>query len=297
MTFQPPPPPILGELWGCYRQAFPRTLAGKLIASSFFVFCCLTYFLRGADADQGKPPLPPLSPKVRQTYVGVLMWHDVVPGKKQVWFDTTTAEMQSQLEAIRRRGFHVVSLDALIRHLTEGAPLPPRPLALTFDDNTQGLYDYAYPLLKKYGYPATLFVHTAYVGVTTVKHHCTWDELRAMERSGLITVQSLTRTHPPDLRKLTDGRIMAELRASKQALERQLGHPIVALAYPEGHYDDRIARMAAAAGYRLGFMEDWGNADASKNLLEIHRYSIHVHFAQALDDVARAYRDQGMRKR
>jgi peptidoglycan/xylan/chitin deacetylase (PgdA/CDA1 family) len=231
-----------------------------------------------------QPDLPPVAAVARRPYVGVLVWHDVLP-RKQVWFDTTLATFKAQLAAIKAGGFHVVSLQQLADHLTSGASLPPHPLAITFDDNNRGLYRYAFPLLKRYGFPATLFVHTDYVGVTTSKEHCNWNELAEMQRSGLITIQSLTASHPADLRLLSDSAIARELRDSRDSIEKHLGKPVYAFVYPEDNYDVRTARLVAQAGYRLAFTEDWGNAGASPNLMMIHRYSILKRFAQALADV------------
>ncbi len=238
---------------------------------------------------EGKSQLPQIHPAARRDYAVVLVWHDVLP-RRQVWFDTPTDLFRSQLEAIRKHGCHVVPLDTLLRHLTQGAPLPVRPVVLTFDDNNEGLYRNAFPLLKRYGYPATLFVHTDYVGVTTSKAHCTWDELRAMQTSGLISIQSLTQSHPADIRKLTDAEIGVQLRDSRASIEKHLGRSVYAFVYPEDRYDARVARDVAANGYKIAFTEDWGNACASPNLMMVHRYSILKRFAQALDDLDRAYR-------
>lgn len=233
-------------------------------------------------------PLPRITQSARSQYVGVLVWHDVLP-RRQVWFDTPLAIFKAQMEAIHRGHFQVVSLDALKEHLTRGAPLPPRPLVITFDDNNRGIYRYAFPLLKQYGYPATLFVHSDYVGVTTSKEHCDWTELAEMQRSGLIGIQSLTASHPPDIRRLPDALMLKELGDSRAAIQKRLGKPVYAFVYPEDNYDERAARLVRKAGYQLAFTEDWGNAGASPNLMMIHRYSILKRFAQALGDVKRAY--------
>ena len=236
----------------------------------------------GAACAQDNLPTP--VPQARVPYVAVLVWHDVLPDK-EVWFDTTTATFQGQLDAIARGGFHVIPLQALRDHLVSGKPIPEKSLVLTFDDNGEGIYHNAYPLLEKYRFPATLFVHTNYVGKTTSKHHNTWDELREMERSGLVDVQSLTANHPPDLTKLSDADVVHELRLSAFSIEHRLGHHVYALVYPYDVYDDRVERLAAQNGYTLAFTEDWGDAAASSSLLEIHRYSILTRFDQALADV------------
>lgn len=234
--------------------------------------------------------LPAIHPKARSTYSAILMWHDVVPGKKDVWFDVTTRELADQFAEIKRRKFNVVSLDDLYKHLTTGWALPPRPLVLTFDDTTEGLYRYAFPLLKQYRYPAVLFIHSDYVGVTTVKEHCTWEQLKEMQESGLISIQSHTRTHPADLRKLSDAQLRKELWESRQIIEKKMDKPVYAFAYTEGNHDAHVRKAVAEAGYKIAIDEAWGSAGASKDLAQVHRYSIHKRWKQALDDVERAYR-------
>ena len=230
-------------------------------------------------------PLPQVAASGRTPYVAVLVWHDVEPAK-QVWFDCDLATFRTQLAAIKRGGFTVVTLDTLRNHLERGTPLPPKPLVLTFDDNAYGIYAYAFPELRRYGFPATLFVHTNYVGRTTSKRHNTWDQLREMERSGLVRVQSLTANHPEDLRTLSDADVLHEFRLARTSIAYRLGHPAYAVAYPYDNFDARVARLAHEAGYTLGFSEDWGNAGASDDLLSVHRYSILTRFDQALQDVA-----------
>jgi biofilm PGA synthesis lipoprotein PgaB len=247
---------------------------------------CVVVVLLLAGVASAQAPLPTVAPGGHAPYVAVLVWHDVVANEKEVWFDTTLATFRRQLAAIASGGFHVVTLDALRAHLEHGAPLPNRPLVLTFDDNGAGIYRNAFPLLRRYRFPATLFVHTNYVGKTTSKRHNTWEQLREMERSGLVTIQSLTANHPEDLRKLSDAEIVHELRLSQFSIEHRLGHKPYAIAYPYDNYDDRVARLAAANGYELGFTEDWGNAGDSSSLLELHRYSILTRFDQALRDVS-----------
>lgn len=243
------------------------------------IFCCTRSAFAG-DA------LPQVVSGGRLPFVAVLVWHDVLP-TKDVWFDTTSATLASQLDEIARGGYHVITLGALRDHLTRGVAIPKRALVLTFDDNGEGLYRSAYPLLRKHGFPATLFVHTNFVGKTTSKRHNSWEQLREMAASGLIDVQSLTANHPPDLTKLSDTDVEHEFRLSKFSLERRLGKPVYALVYPYDVFDDRVARIAARCGYTLAFSEDFGSAGDSASLLELHRYSILTRFDQALHDVAR----------
>ncbi|HEY3268849.1 MAG TPA: polysaccharide deacetylase family protein [Armatimonadota bacterium] len=186
--------------------------------------------------------------------VAVLMYHDVVP-RKQVWFDVTNREFEAQMASLKEAGANVAKLEDVVAHFRDGTPLPPKTVVLTFDDNTVGIYENAFPIMRKYGFPSTQFVHTAYVGVQTEKGHCSWDQLKEMEDSGLVDVESHTVNHPPDIRILSDDEARAELVDSKAAIEEHLGHPVRFLAYTEGNADERIAAMVKEAGYEAAFNE------------------------------------------
>ncbi len=237
----------------------------------------------GAGGQAGS--LPQVSPKARRDYAAVLMWHDVVPSKKEVWFDTTVAELKSQFAAIKRRGCTVIPLDTLYKHLSEGSPVPPHAVVLTFDDNNLGLYQNAFPLLEQFRYPATFFVHTNYIGVTTSKAHCDWKRLLEMQKSGLVSIQGHSCSHPADMRLQAPAEQDKELIDSKALIEKHTGRNVIAFAYTEGHFDAALAHTVARDGYKMALTEDWGSAESSYNLFMVHRYSIHKRFAQAINDV------------
>ncbi|MFQ3679359.1 MAG: polysaccharide deacetylase family protein, partial [Pseudanabaenaceae cyanobacterium] len=108
-------------------------------------------------------PFPSIAAAARDARVPIVMYHDITPVKDVSW-DVTPAEFAEHLRLIQAEGLTPISLERLVNHLRTGAPLPDKPIVLTFDDNYLGQYRYAFPLLKKYGYPAVWSVHTACVG-------------------------------------------------------------------------------------------------------------------------------------
>ncbi len=224
----------------------------------------------------------------RRHPVTVMVWHDIVPAQKLVWFDTTTREFDAQLSQLSRAGARPISLDALYRYLATGAPVPPPgAVVLCFDDNTQGIFDYAYPKLAKRGWPFAVSAHTKYVGVKTGKAHCDWNTLRTLARGGAEIV-SQTHTHPPDLRTLSQTSLLGEMTLSRRIMARELGAAPQFVTYPSGKWDRRVAGAAADAGYRLGLTEDNGAAETSPHLMGLHRYSTHKRFAEAVAAVTRS---------
>ena len=108
--------------------------------------------------------------------IPVIMYHDIVKkrGKGSVWFDITVAEFREQMEWMRDQGATPITLEALHQHLTRGEAVPDKAVVLTFDDNYQGFYDLAYPVLHEMAFPSAMFVHTNFVGDKTGSHTRKW---------------------------------------------------------------------------------------------------------------------------
>ena len=221
----------------------------------------------------------PLNLRALSQAVPVFTYHDIIRSRRQkgaVWFDCTVAEFEDQMRFLADQGAQVVTLAQLQTHLTQGTPLPPRAVVLTFDDSYQGFFDLAYPVLRRYGYPAAMFVHTDYVGVQTGDHpKMTWAELQQLDREGLVTIGAHTRSHPADLAALSVAQQDEELRGSKAVLERQLGHRVNFQSYANGKGDAVTFERARLAGYTLGFLEFWGPVEQSPGIMQLNRY-IHL---------------------
>lgn len=213
------------------------------------------------------------------------MFHDVTKrrGRDSVWFDTTTQEMEDLFKKFEENGETPVSLDQLYKHLTMGAQLPEKPVVLTFDDNYQGFYDNALPLLKKYKFPAAMFVHTNFVGSKVGRAKMTWDELKELASGDLVTIGSHTQSHPNDITLLTPSDQRTELEQSKKILEDKLGKPVDYFAYPDGKNDSVTQGLVREVGYKMAFTTDHGLAEESPNIAAIHRY-VQTKADQAFED-------------
>jgi peptidoglycan/xylan/chitin deacetylase (PgdA/CDA1 family) len=212
----------------------------------------------------------------------VLTYHDFVAKRdaQSLWFDCTPTEFREQLDWMQRRGARFLSLRDLDRALTSGKSLPPRSIVLTFADNYEGFWRYAYPILRARRIPSAMFVHTGYVGGQQGRPKMTWAQLRELDRGGLVTVASQTVSHPVDLRLLSNDALDREFVESKARLERELGHPVDYVAYPNGKYDARVASRARKAGYRLAFTEVTQPVERSPDLWRLNRY-VHTKWRQA----------------
>ncbi|PSB06353.1 polysaccharide deacetylase, partial [filamentous cyanobacterium CCP2] len=218
-------------------------------------------------------PFPNIHEQARLANVPILMYHDILP-TKEVFFDVTPAEFEAHLQLIQAQNLTPISLDELVEHLSTGKQLPEKPIVLTFDDGYQGHYDYVFPLLQKYGYPAVFSIYPSKVGRGFGRSSLTWEQLQEMAASPLVTIAAHSLTHPPDLRDLSDAELRLEVVQSKRILEEALGISIRHFVYPEGNYDDRVAHWVRLAGYEAALTmndEEDRFAAQSIDLLSIDR--------------------------
>ncbi|MGB3636043.1 MAG: polysaccharide deacetylase family protein [Rivularia sp. (in: cyanobacteria)] len=219
-------------------------------------------------------PLPNIKDKARKAKVPIVMYRDILP-KKEVFFDVTPEELAADFEFIKSKGLTPISLDQLIIHLRTGSPLPNKPILLTFDDGYGGHYEYVYPLLKKYKYPAVFSVYIKNMGINTNRSHITWEQLKTMAADSLVTIAAHSQTHPPDLTKLSDEELVSEVVKSKEILETNLGESIRYFTYPTGKNDARVRKLVSEAGYIAALTMDDADekfAGESENLLAIERF-------------------------
>ncbi|HWD40793.1 MAG TPA: polysaccharide deacetylase family protein [Fimbriimonas sp.] len=246
----------------------------------------------GTEVSAGSPPTSTATDQIGLASLAqrtpVIMYHDITERRDRhsVWFDCTASEFRDQMDLIRQRGYQPVSMDDLYHHLTEGKALPPKAIVLTFDDNYQGFYDIAWPILKADNYPATVFVHTGFVGKTTGRAHMSWTTLKELVKSPLITIASHTVNHP-DLTQIDSGLVDHELTESKAELERQLGKRVDYFAYPDGKNSPNNQIAAQSAGYLMSFSIENGPAEESPNIQCVNRY-IQTRLNRALDQCEQA---------
>ena len=181
------------------------------------------------------------------------------------------ADLAAQLAYLAGQGYRTAGLEEVAGFLSGGReePPPPRSVVLTFDDGYRDSYDAAYPLLRKYGFRATIFVISGLVGRPG---YLTWPQLRQMAASG-ITIGAHTIGHP-DLTRLARADALREIRESKMALERELERPVSFFAYPSGRFNREVVAIVQAAGYEAAVTVDYGVWHAPEDRFTLARVRV-----------------------
>lgn len=182
----------------------------------------------------------------------------------------TPEEFDEQMSYIAENGYHTISPDQLVGYLKYGRPLPDKPVLITFDDGYRDNYANAYPILRKYGFTATIFLVTSLVGQDD--RFLTWEQVREMQKSG-FTFGSHT-VHHLALTKLSPEQVQEELVESRLEMERQLGAKPRYFAYPTGAYNRQLAETVRLAGYRAAFTVRYGEVGLESDQYALERIPI-----------------------
>ncbi len=198
--------------------------------------------------------------------VPILCYHRFGSGSSKMII--SPASFAAQLDWLARNGYHVIRLAQLGEFLAGRAPLPQRSVVITIDDGYESVYQHAFPLLKKHGFPATLFVYNDFIGTGA---GLSWTQLQEMAASGLVDIQAHSRTHRNLIERLpgeSEDRyrqaIENELRAPRDLLEKRLASAKVRVrhfAYPFGDANEAVLDAMMRLRYELGVtVNPGGNA-------------------------------------
>ncbi|EGT3615143.1 polysaccharide deacetylase family protein [Clostridium perfringens] len=199
--------------------------------------------------------------------IPVLCYHDVTsnnPDNNGLLI--SPEKFKEQLQYLKDNNYTPITLDELYDYLRNNKEIPEKPVVITFDDGYKGNYEYAYPILKEFKFPATMFVIANYVGGSDFM---TTEQIKEMSNNG-IEIESHTSKHD-DLSKLNETEQVETLKNSKISLEKIIEKPVNFIAYPFGRYNSNTRIAAEKAGYKLGFNLNGNFADRKDHNFNIDR--------------------------
>jgi peptidoglycan/xylan/chitin deacetylase (PgdA/CDA1 family) len=192
--------------------------------------------------------------------VSILMYHQV--GKFATMRDHRAnycdhRRFAAQMAFLHHFSFHVLDLDEALACLRGERATPPRAVVLTFDDAYANFREYALPVLRRYGFPATVYAISGWLGRRAewfakdagrpIPSLMNGDQLREIHAEGM-TIGSHTVNHTK-LAEVPPAQQRDELRSSKTTLEDLLGTEVRHLCYPFGSFNMETVSLARDTGY------------------------------------------------
>ncbi len=244
--------------------------------------------------------------------IPILTYHSV--GRLNPVLDTPVEKFEQQLKAFAESGYKTVTVSQLVRLINAKSPLPDKSFVLTFDDGYQSFHTDAWPLLKKYGFNATVFLITDFCGkdnqwlgqpASVPKAALlTWDEVEELAEQG-CEFGGHTLTHRP-LSTLSADQLLDELVQSKAKIMEVTGQDASIFAYPYGdtngdavkavqqHYEGAVSTNLGICGlnsdkYLLPRIDSYYLTQAWIDNLDKPWFRPYLGFRQALRKVRRLF--------
>ena len=166
--------------------------------------------------------------------VPILCYHDF--GKKSRGpIQLTAKEFQEQMEYLKKSGFKVITLESFFNFINMQEGLPEKSVVITIDDGWRFVYTIAYPILKRYGFPATLFIYTDFISNHSPAA-LTWEMIKEMSENG-IDIQAHSKSHQRDM---------------PWKKENETGKEVKYIAYTYGQFNEAFIQAAKMYGYKGG---------------------------------------------
>jgi peptidoglycan/xylan/chitin deacetylase (PgdA/CDA1 family) len=209
----------------------------------------------------------------------ILAYHAIArEGEPTSRFVVSEERFHSQMEWLKRAGYHVIALDELVRCMREYRLPPAKSVVLTFDDGYRDNLELAVPVVERFGYPWTLFLPSS-AGASNG-----WSEMESLQGRELIDIHEAPsfgrgsvgahgRTHV-DLVAIPPTEAEREIVGSKAELEGALGRPVTSFAYPYGRTSDEVRHLVQDAGFESACTTVPGPNRPATDPYMLHRYEI-----------------------
>ncbi|MDD4879447.1 MAG: polysaccharide deacetylase family protein [Candidatus Omnitrophica bacterium] len=182
-------------------------------------------------------------------YPSILMYHSVDDHGAKLKLSIPVKEFRAQMKYLRDRKYEIISSVQLADMIKSGKKIPRNIAVVTFDDGYLDNYINAFPVLKEYKVPATIFVISGSIGKPDF---LTAAQMKEMSDAG-IDIESHSVTHP-FIEGTTEEGFKREAVGSKKAIEAITGKPVYTFCFPYGGFNDFTRGILRDAGYKAGFV-------------------------------------------
>ncbi|MFZ5800353.1 MAG: polysaccharide deacetylase family protein [Candidatus Omnitrophota bacterium] len=202
--------------------------------------------------------------------VPILNYHSVnAPGVNEDTPKVSPEMFERQMDFINRLGYRVISIKEYIEGRQQGKKLN-NCIVITFDDGYEDNYTFAFPVLSRYGFPATVFLIAK--EVDTPRFLKLW-QIRKMYRQRIsFGAHSFSHLYLPAVKE--EKVLRREISGAKRFLEKKLGFPVEFLAYPTGGFNERVELLAKEAGYNAAFTTNRGKGKFNRDPFALKRIKI-----------------------
>ena len=211
--------------------------------------------------------------------VSILGYHDFADKDSSNAMVISTTRFRAQMEAIKKAEIPVITMKDFIAWKRGEKNIPNPSVVITIDDGWKSVYTHAYPILKEYGYPFSIYLYTNFLN--NGGRSMSYDQVAEMMANGCevgshsVSHGDLSRNRKGSQEKYEEW-LRDELGESMRILREQFGDEILPVfVYPYGKYNDKVVQLAEEYGYEVAVTVSPKKAEYSQEDLRVGRYIIH----------------------
>jgi peptidoglycan/xylan/chitin deacetylase (PgdA/CDA1 family) len=241
-----------------------------------------------------KPTKPPIDENAQVVVFG---YHRFEKKVRRPDTEITPEAFEAQMKELKDHNISVIRMQDFLAWKRGEKNIPAKAAIVTIDDGYKSGYEVAWPILKKYGYPLTLFIYTEGIkgGKFGGGEAMSWEQLGEMRDAG-VDIEAHSATHQ-DLRKPYDKVtrrhlnpeeytqwLTAEVAGSKATLEQKLGIRVDCFAVPFGYYNERVKEACKKARYEAVFTVYGQKLTYASDNYSLGRYMIEANKPKVFED-------------
>lgn len=204
--------------------------------------------------------------------VPILMYHNIVDkGGEGDALNVPVDRFEDHIRTLKYRGYNSITFDQLHEYFSGGEELPEYPVLITFDDGYYSNYSHAFEILSEYGYGATVFMITDYIGS---EGYLDGEMLVEMQRSGAFDIQNHSASHLYDLSSQNNTKMRTQVAGAREVLEGLLDKPVRFFCYPFGRHSRALRDVLRAEGIGIAVTTAHGAARIGDDPLQLDRIRV-----------------------
>ena len=203
-------------------------------------------------------------------YASVIMYHRFGDSR----YPSTNIkkkQFRNHINELLKPKYNIISIEKALLAINNLEQIKDRSIVITIDDAYSSVYEYAWPIFKKYNLPFTLFISTDVIDNKT-PGYMNWEQIRTLRDHG-VTIGSQTKSHP-HMFNLTKEKIIQELSISNKRFIDEIGSAPKFFAYPYGEYNLEVLEQVKLHGFVAAFGQHSGVAHKSLGMYELPRFAM-----------------------
>ncbi|TAH35309.1 MAG: chitin deacetylase [Alphaproteobacteria bacterium] len=197
-------------------------------------------------------------------------------------------QFEDHIKILKQGPYTIWPVEKIVEYIKSGKELPDYTVGITVDDAAASVYEQAWPRFKKAGIPFTLFVTTDDIDRNS-KSYMNWDQLRELQKNGLVTIGNHTKSHA-HMYAQSDLQNAQEIIGSQKRFADELGMEPKLFAYPYGEFSNAATAVVKRINFIAAFGQHSGVTSRQEDIYQLPRFSLNEHYGDAarFEQAARA---------